>query len=67
MKLKPKYITDTDGKRTSVILSLAEFESLMELLEDLEDVRLYDNSKKEHQTLREAETVFKKLDKKKYN
>lgn len=36
--LTPQYITDTDGKRTAVIISLEQFEELQEFLEDLDDI-----------------------------
>lgn len=43
--LSPQYITDSEGKRVSVILSLVEYLKLLELLEELEDIRLYDEIK----------------------
>ena len=43
----PQYIIDTNGEKTMVILPVKEFETIMEELEDLEDVRLYDQAKKE--------------------
>ena len=36
-ELHPQFVTDPDGKRRSVVLPLAEYEALMEYLEDLED------------------------------
>ncbi len=42
LALSPQYITDSEGKRVSVILSIAEYLKLLELLEELEDIRLYD-------------------------
>ena len=33
--LHPQYITDTNGEKISVVLSVKEFEALMEDLEDL--------------------------------
>jgi len=65
-KISPKYITDADGNRTSVILSIEEFDSLLEMLEGIEDVKLYDRSKSSAQSFRESEEVFKEIDKKKY-
>lgn len=35
MTLHPQYITDDHGQRISVILPMAEYESLLEDLEDL--------------------------------
>jgi len=44
LTLHPQYIKDANGKKSMVILSAKEFESLMEELEDAEDVRLYDEA-----------------------
>ena len=35
--LKPKFVTDANGKKTSVILNIKEYKNLLEYLEDLED------------------------------
>ena len=35
--LKPKFVTDDNGKKTSVILNMKEYKTLLEYLEDLED------------------------------
>lgn len=43
----PQYINDSNGEKSMVILTVKEFETIMEELEDLEDVRLYDQAKKE--------------------
>lgn len=45
--IHPQYITDNKGKKISVILPLKEFDAIMEELEELEDIRLYDEAKKE--------------------
>ena len=44
--IHPHFITDSSGKKL-VILSQAEFDTILEELEDLEDVKLYDKAKKE--------------------
>lgn len=67
MKITPRYITDSDGNKTSVIISLKEYENLLKMADELEDVRLYDKAKAGPQFLREAEEVFKEIDRKKYN
>lgn len=46
LTVHPQYIMDTGGKKSFVILSAKEFDTIMEELEDLEDVRLYDEAKK---------------------
>lgn len=37
--LKPKYITDENGKKTSVVIDLRDYKNLMDYLEDLEDAQ----------------------------
>ncbi|KAA6184107.1 hypothetical protein F2Q65_13630 [Thiohalocapsa marina] len=37
-ELHPQFLTDPDGERLSVVLPIAEYESLMERLEDLQDL-----------------------------
>ena len=43
MTLHPQFITDKEGKPVSVILPMNEFNSL---LEELDDIKLYDTAKK---------------------
>ena len=47
LTLHPQYIKDANGDKSLVILPAKEFDSLMEELEELEDIRLYDEAKKE--------------------
>ncbi len=47
LTVHPQYIKDSEGNKSLVILPVQEFESLMEELEDMEDVKLYDEAKKE--------------------
>ena len=42
-----RYITDEDGKRLEVIMPVEEYERLVEALEDLNDVRIYDEAQAE--------------------
>ncbi|HKH76207.1 MAG TPA: hypothetical protein VKA51_04540 [Rubrobacteraceae bacterium] len=41
-----RYVTDENGKRVEVIMPVEEYERLYESLEDLEDVRIYDEEAK---------------------
>jgi len=45
-RVTPQYITDNAGRKISVILPLKDFRIIMEELEELEDIRLYDDAKK---------------------
>jgi PHD/YefM family antitoxin component YafN of YafNO toxin-antitoxin module len=47
MTLHPKYITDESGNKNAVVLPIKEYNKLMEELEELEDIRLYDEAKKQ--------------------
>ncbi|CAN5655989.1 hypothetical protein BH24ACT22_BH24ACT22_06860 [soil metagenome] len=37
-----RYITDTEGRRTAVVLCIEEYEALVEAAEDTEDARAVD-------------------------
>ena len=43
--IHPQYITDKDGKKVSVVIPLAEYEQILEELDELDDIRLFDESK----------------------
>ncbi len=42
-----RYVTDENGKRVEVIMPVEEYERMVEELEELEDIRLYDEAKAE--------------------
>ena len=42
--MEARYIVDENGKRTGVILPVEEYERLIEELEELEDVRAFDEA-----------------------
>ena len=44
--LHPQYIKDINGNESFVILPVSEFDDVMEEMEDLEDIELYDEAKK---------------------
>ena len=47
LKIHPQYITDANGKKSLVVLPADEFDFIMEELESNEEVKLYDEAKKE--------------------
>jgi len=47
--LNLKFITDNTGKKISAVLPIKEFNTLLEKLEELEDIRLYDESKNDNE------------------
>jgi len=49
LTIHPQYITDNTGKKISAILSMKEFKTILEELEELEDIKLYDESKNDNE------------------
>lgn len=49
LAIHPQYITDNTGKKISAVLPMKEFKTLLEELEELEDIRLYDESKNDNE------------------
>ena len=45
--IEKQWIVDREGKRTGVILSLEEYEAMIDELEMQDDVRAYDEAKAE--------------------
>ena len=43
--IHPQYITDDKGKKISVVLPIEEYHIILDELEELEDIRLYDEAK----------------------
>ena len=44
--IHPQYITDTAGEKL-VVLTISDYNKIMEQVEDIEDIELYDEAKKE--------------------
>ena len=42
IKKEPQYITDKKGKKLSVVISITQYKQMLENLEELNDIRLYD-------------------------
>ena len=42
IKKEPQYIIDKKGKKLSVVISIEQYKKMLEDLEELEDVQLYD-------------------------
>jgi len=45
LKLKERYVVDDRGNRISVVLDLADYQKLLDELEELEAIRAYDAAK----------------------
>jgi hypothetical protein len=50
MKEPTRFITNEKGERLAVILDIEEYEKLIEELEDLDDIRAYDEAEASGET-----------------
>ena len=45
--MKAQFITDTEGKKVGLLLSIKDYTKILQELEELDDIRVYDLAKKE--------------------
>ncbi|MBY0425235.1 MAG: DUF3788 domain-containing protein [Cytophagales bacterium] len=65
ISIHPQYITDANGNKSMVVLPAKEFEALMEELEEIEDIKLYDDAQKNDDGTRiPMEEAFKLIESK---
>lgn len=50
MKEPTQFLTNEKGEKIAVVISIEEYEKLLEELEELEDVRAYDEAKASRET-----------------
>lgn len=60
--IHPQYITDNTGKKISVVLPMKDFKAIMEELEELEDIKLYDEAKKSNEPSIPINDAFKMIE-----
>ena len=58
----PQYITDKEGNKISVVLPIREFELILEELEDIEDVQLYDSAQASNEESILLDEAFKLIE-----
>jgi hypothetical protein len=62
LTVHPQYITDSAGKKISVVLPMKDFKAIMEELEELEDIKLYDEAKKSNESSIPINDAFKMIE-----
>ena len=62
VRLHPEYVVDDQDKRKAVVLPVEEWEKVMDELEELEDIRLYDVAKREAGVAVPFEQAIKEID-----
>jgi len=45
IQFNEEYLVDEQGNRKSVVLSISEWEQILDALEELDDIRAYDEAK----------------------
>ena len=60
--LHPEYVVDDKDKRKAVLLPVDEWERVVDELEELEDIRLYDAAKEEAGEAIPFEQAIKEID-----
>lgn len=60
--IHPQYIIDKNGTKVSVVIPVTEFEIIMEELEELEDIRLYDEAKTVNEPSIPADKAFEMIE-----
>ena len=58
----PQYITDNKGKKLSVVLPIKDYRKIIEGLEELEDIRLYDEAMADKAPSIPADEVFERIE-----
>ena len=59
--MKTQFVTDNNGKRVSVILSIKEYRKILDDLEVLEDIKTYDRAKRKKSNAIPLEIALKEL------
>ena len=60
--INPHFITDTSGNKVSVVLSMDEYKTIMDELEELEDIISYDKAKTEDLEFLDAALAFSEIE-----
>ncbi len=62
--MRTQFVTDNNGNKLAVILPIKEYNKMVDELEELEDIKLYDAAKKGEQEFMDAEQAFKEIEEK---
>ena len=67
LTINPQYITDKNGNKISVVIPVNEFETIMEELDELDDIKLYDEAKSDKESAIPIEEAFEMIEVKRKN
>lgn len=60
-----QFITDAKGRKKAIILPIRDFERMLEQIEELEDIKAYDEAINNNEELISAELAFSEIESKK--
>jgi len=61
---KEKYIVNKNGKPVQVVLDISDFEKILEELEELDCIRIYDEAKKKNEKPVPLKRALKEIERK---
>ena len=59
--MKPQFIINEKGNRTGVILSIKDFDRILDELDESHTIRMYDKAKEDKLTFRPLNDVLKEV------
>ena len=59
--LHPEYVVDEKARKKAVLVSIVEWQSIMESIEELEDIRTYDKAKAQSDTVIPFEEAVRQI------
>lgn len=60
--MKTQFVTDERGNKLAVILPIKEYNKMVEDLEELEDIKLFDEAKKSNEPSIPIDDAFKMIE-----
>lgn len=62
--MKTQFITNDSGKKLAVILPISKYRKMLEELEELDDIKAYDEAKKDKEPSIPIDEAFEMIEKK---
>ncbi len=60
--MRTQYVTDNNGNKLAIILPIKEYNKMVDDLEELEDIKLYDKTKKDEDESLPIDEAFKLIE-----
>jgi PHD/YefM family antitoxin component YafN of YafNO toxin-antitoxin module len=60
--MREQFVTDHNGNKVAVILPIKEYNKMLDDLEELEDIKLFDAAKKGEQEFIDVEQAFREIE-----